>query len=130
MNTKRVGNTSEAKLLAAFVEKGWVVLTPFGDNEPYDLVIDRGHGFEKVQVKTGRRNSNGCIIFRTCTTARDGSRSGYYSKADLFGVYFPESGKCYLIPVTENGMKESVTLRIDPPRNPVKRIRFASEFEI
>ena len=79
MNPSKIGNISEAKVLAKFVENGWVVLIPFGNAEPYDLVIDRGLGFEKVQVKTGRLRE-GVIKFNSHSVARDGTSLSYKVK--------------------------------------------------
>lgn len=39
-NSKSIGERSEAMALAHFLQLGWVVLLPFGDNQRYDLVID------------------------------------------------------------------------------------------
>ena len=49
------GNAGEAKVLAALVERGFDVLVPFGEGQPYDLVIHLGHSeFCRVQCKTAR----------------------------------------------------------------------------
>ena len=40
MNSKRIGNIGEAKVLAKFVEMGMPVYIPFGDNEKADLVAE------------------------------------------------------------------------------------------
>lgn len=117
---------SEAKAIAVFVELGWAVLTPFGDNERYDLVIDRGEGFESVQVKTGRLRK-GCIEFNAySTTGRvgNGVERGYRGQADLFAVYY--DGHIYLVPVDEVG-ESKVTLRIEPCPDR-STIRWAKDF--
>ncbi|HEY7543986.1 MAG TPA: group I intron-associated PD-(D/E)XK endonuclease [Blastocatellia bacterium] len=56
------GNISESRVLAAFVQAGFIVSLPFGGGAPYDLVIDTGFRLLRVQVKTGRLR-NGCILF-------------------------------------------------------------------
>lgn len=131
MNSKRIGNISEAKILAKCVEKQWVVLLPFGDNERYDLVIDRGGGFERVQVKTGRLR-NGVIIFNAHSTvgrARTNSHKGYLGEADLFGVYSSELDKVYLVSVNNVG-STVVSLRVDEPKLNINTINWAKDFEI
>lgn len=130
METKRIGNTAEAKVLAKCIEKGWTVLLPFGDIEPYDLVIDRGNGFEKVQVKNAHLNSD-----RKSITFNAYSLSGrthnqiatdYIGKADLFGVYFPELDEVYLVPVGNYTTK--VSLRLEKAQRDYLRIRYAKDF--
>jgi PD-(D/E)XK nuclease superfamily protein len=49
-----VGQRSEAAILAAFVERGFEVLLPWGTNHRYDMVLDLGDRFLRVQCKTGR----------------------------------------------------------------------------
>ena len=35
------GNVSELKVMAAYIEVGFIVSVPFGGNAPYDLIVDR-----------------------------------------------------------------------------------------
>lgn len=134
VNTKRTGNISEAKVLAKFVEQGWSVLSPFGDIEPYDLVIDRGFGFEKVQVKTAWKptDSKGSVCFNTTSIVSKAGgrqvRKTYEGLIDLFAVYNPELDEVYVIPV--NDVKSSQPrLRIDEPlNNQVKGIMWAKMY--
>src|SRR5260370_37668620 len=53
-NNKTIGERSEAIIIAKFLEVGYGVLTPFGDNRRYDLVIEGADGnFYRIQCKTG-----------------------------------------------------------------------------
>lgn len=47
---------------------GFDVLTPFGENTRYDLVLDDGEHLTRVQCKTGRLR-NGAVIFAVCTAS-------------------------------------------------------------
>lgn len=126
MNTKRTGNTSEAFALAAFVARGWIVLMPYGDNEPYDLVIDRGNGFERIQTKKGRRYK-GCLTFNAYSQPgrRSNVQVSYAGKIDLFAVQF--EGLIYLIPESEAGASKP-SLRLDPEKKSHPTIRWAKDF--
>lgn len=129
-NSKTIGERSEALVLARFLQVGWVVLQPFGDNQRYDLVVDRGNGFERVQVKTGRLK-NGVIWFEPCSTYahRGGKRKSYLGQIELFAIYCPETAKVYLCPVEE--FRQSGRLRISKTKNgQAKAVRWANEFEI
>lgn len=128
---KTVGENSEAQVIAAMLRADEVVLIPFGDNQRYDLVLDRQGTFVRVQVKTGRIRE-GAIRF---ATASSGSTTGhrtrltYQGAADIFAVYCPENDKCYVVPVDECGKCEHA-LRIQPPRNSQRRgIRLAEDYE-
>ncbi len=57
------GQATEAIVTAEFLKRGIPVLVPAYDNEPYDLVIDYGGGFHRLQVKTGY-DHNGTIRSR------------------------------------------------------------------
>jgi hypothetical protein len=48
---KRLGEASEAAFLARATRLGLRVCNPWGESERYDLVIDYGRGFWRVQVK-------------------------------------------------------------------------------
>ena len=115
--------------MASLLEKGEVVLLPFGDNERYDLVIDEDGTFTRIQCKTGRLR-NGVIVVKTCSYGRDGStKKDYIGSADKFGIYCPENDKTYLVPVSEVGSR-GVYLRIDPPKNnQINNIRWAKDYE-
>lgn len=131
MNTKQIGEISEALMMAKFLELGWIVLKPFGDNQRYDLVIDKGNGFEKVQVKTGHLK-NGVIRFATVSSYvhRKNGTKNYKGQCDYFGIYCPANKKCYLIKVNDSTMSQG-SLRIELPKNKqVKNITMASNYEI
>ncbi len=49
---KRRGEASEAAFLAGATHLGFTVCLPWGDSERYDSVVDLGHGFLRVQVKS------------------------------------------------------------------------------
>ncbi len=130
MNSKAIGERTEAQVLAALLKKGLTVLIPFGDNQRYDLVIDENGKFTRIQCKTGRLKK-GAIAFNTCSIdVNTQKRKSYYGEADLFGIYCPETDKCYLIPVRDCGKRET-KLRVLPAKNNNKiNIRLASDYEI
>lgn len=130
-NPKSIGEKSEGMVLAKFLQIGWIVLIPFGDNQRYDFVIDRGFGFERVQVKTGRY-SKGSLEFKVCSSQvhRNKGTSHYRGQCDLFSVYEPKLNKFYLISVNECGIN-SVKLRIDQTKSiNQSKIKWAKDYEI
>jgi len=52
---KRSGEAAEAAFLAKASSLGFAVAKPWGDSERYDFVLDSGHGFLSVQVKSTQR---------------------------------------------------------------------------
>src|SRR5690349_15141913 len=54
-NTNSIGDASESAITTRFIQLGYIVLTPFGGNQRYDLVIENAEGdLHRVQCKTAR----------------------------------------------------------------------------
>ncbi len=127
-----VGQRTEAVILAEFVRRGYRVLSPFGVNHRYDLVLDVGDRFLRVQCKTGRLH-NGCVEFPTRSTRAN--RNGvffrdYREEVDLFAVYCPALDRLYAVPV-EVAPATACALRVDPAaNNQARNVRWAADFEL
>lgn len=101
MRQKKQGELSEAKVLARLLELKHCVLLPWGDCEPFDLVLLEGKKHYRVQVKTGRIR-NGAVRFKTCRwNPFKKEKSSYDGLIDYFIVYCPDNDSCYKIPVKE-----------------------------
>ena len=59
MNSKQIGNITELETMLAFMKLGYNVLTPYGDCERYDFVVDVNGKFIRVQSKTSRTTDDG-----------------------------------------------------------------------
>lgn len=130
MNTKDIGERSEAQVLATLLKGGKTVLKPFGDNQRYDLVVDEDGEFLRVQCKTGVLKK-GSIYFPTCSSYghRGRGKKGYKREADIFAVYCPATDKVYIIPV-EEAPERQCYLRVEKTKNSQdKRIRWAEKYE-
>jgi hypothetical protein len=58
-------------------------------------------------------------------------RKGYKDKADFFGVYSPEVGKVYLLPVEDVPSGSKARLRLDATKNnQQKMVKWARDYEI
>ena len=133
MDTKKKGNLTELKCLAAFMENECGVSIPYGDNSKYDFIADVNGKLLKIQVKTASpidEEVNG-IKFSCRTTHLNckGITNLKYSKDDIdyFATYW--NHKCYLIPITECSTQK--TLRFSPPKNgQLSGITFAKDYEL
>lgn len=132
MHTIQKGDLSVAMIIAAFLKKRITVLRPLSELHRYDLVIDRGLGFERIQCKTGSLRS-GVIRFKTCSTTSHhknarSARQSYKGQIEHFAVYCPDNDTCYLIPIDEVSDTEA-SLRVELPKNKQKSgIRLASDY--
>ena len=124
-NTKRVGDITEAKIMSALLSKGVTVLKPFGDNERYDLVIEKDGIFSRVQCKTVRLR-NGALV-GSPNSSSCGNFKYYEGQVEYFGLYSPELNACYLTPVGK-----SICLRVIDPlkKQGAGKIKWAKDFEI
>jgi len=129
VDTKSIGEITEAVVLAEFLKAGFPVLLPFGDNQRYDMVVEVGGSFLRVQCKTaspcGWKGDRSCIRFK----ARNGVHVSrpYQDQADLFAAYAPSTGQVYVVPV-DGVPATDVWLRVAPARNNQHlKIRLAEE---
>jgi hypothetical protein len=53
-NTHIIGDRTEAILMAKLLAVYDAVLLPFGNGRRYDMVVDTGNRFLRIQCKTGR----------------------------------------------------------------------------
>lgn len=134
MNSKRIGNIVEAKVLAKFVEMGIPIYIPFGDDEKADLIAEFDGKLNKIQVKTSIKSKNGCSIFDlTSSTAHrtNGERRKYLnSEIDYFALYSLDRDKIYLMKVPDNPMS-AITIRFEDTKSGMKsRVNYESDFLI
>ncbi|SIS11560.1 group I intron-associated PD-(D/E)XK endonuclease [Natronorubrum thiooxidans] len=107
------GQATEAIIQSAFVLRDIPVLVPTYSTEPYDLVVEVGGRFYRIECKTAYRKREGTVAFETVSSqpARDGSdRCGYDGPAAYFAVYDPINDNRYLIPVSES-TRDTMELR-------------------
>ena len=132
LNSKQIGNITELECMLAFIRVGYNVLTPYGDCERYDFVVDINNHFYRIQVKTSREQDNGNYIeFNTSSQTTKNGKMVHQSYDDTQIDYFMTfyNGKTYLIPVNEASTREK-RLRFVPPKSgQVKGITFAEEYE-
>lgn len=127
-----VGLRTEAAILAELVRRGYNVLIPFGTNQRYDLVLETGGEFVRVQCKKGRLR-NGVIRFPARST-RSNSRGtffrGYAGEIEMFLVHCPETEQIYAVPVDEVPATHG-WLRLSPTANRQQHgIRWARDYEL
>jgi hypothetical protein len=55
----------------------------------------------------------------------------YHGEVVYLGIFRPDNGGVYLVPMTDLPLKREGTLRVDPPKNNQQlRVRFANKYEI
>lgn len=117
-NSKRLGNKAEISIISEFVKAEIPVLLPYGDNEPYDLVIETSDGFKSVQVKHGSLK-NGVIVadFRKRIGYQRKDYTSYFGLVDYMAVWCSDLDECYLVPLNECRDKTYISLRVSDPKD-------------
>lgn len=132
---KEQGERSERRIIAALLAAGYeVLIAPYGENRRYDLVLDLGDRFVRVQAKTARLTKDGrALCAATASFAGLGAarrRVGYAGQVDVFALYSPDLDRVYLVPVDACPINE-VRLRLAPTRNGQRsRMRMAANYEL
>lgn len=132
MNSKYKGNITELQCMLAFMKLGYNVLTPYGDCERYDFVVDINGKFIKVQSKTSSTEDEGASFHFSCRSCnrKDGRIVHHqYTKDEIDYFVTTFNDKIYLIPVEECGADKR--LRILPAKNgQVRGITWAKDYEL
>lgn len=127
LSKKAKGDIAELAVAKKFIEDGWRVLFPYGENHPYDLAVEKNKRFLRVQVKYATPKNG--VLEVNCRSSNNWSILHYTSKEiDLIAVYNPKDQKIYYIPVSKINHSE-LKLRIEPSKNNQKsKIHFAEDF--
>ena len=132
LTPKQKGNITEISCLLAFMQNGFKVSLPYGDDCKYDFVADWHGKLLRVQCKTSRAlpNNDGfkfnprSVLVNTSTV-----KTTLYTSEDIdfFATMFDD--KCYILPV-ENSSNVKV-LRFDYPINGQKKgIYLAADYTL
>ena len=128
-STSRLGNIARGAVALALLQQGKQVLLPLNDDQRYDLVIEDGTGFFRVQCKFGRLGQ-GVVMFRTASYNRSSGHRDYRGAADYFGVYCPALNASYLVPVDDAPLRICF-LRVEPCKNKqARKVRWADDYVI
>lgn len=119
--------------MLSFIKLGYNVLTPYGDCERYDFVVDINGKFLRIQCKTSKSidDIHSGFYFSCRSSHRLNGKiiNENYSNEDIdyFCTFF--NGKCYLFDV--NKCKNSRKIRIIPPKNYQNdRISLSKDYEL
>lgn len=120
-NTKDIGILSELKVITELVEMGFIVSQPYGDNAPYDFIVDTGDKLLKVQVKTAIEQEDGSIripLVKRVGAKRIGRQPYYLLNVDAVIAYSRRYKEYYFIDL-KKCVNEEIFLR---PKSSVKRM--------
>jgi hypothetical protein len=127
-NTKQKGDEAELAALIFFKQHQFSVSVPFGENTPYDLIVESPTGtLSRIQVRWCSWNK-GTLRLSIRTISKNYCRTLDLSRIDAFLAW---DGECaYIVPTVDlEGCTSNVTLRREPPKNnQSKGVRLAKDF--
>jgi hypothetical protein len=113
-NCKRRGEWSELQFMARAASEGLRMAKPWGDSSRYDVVVETGGHFLRVQVKsTANRQPNGGYV----CGVHPSPNSGLYKRGDFdfLAAYLVLEDVWFIIPgeLIVNPQRNSITLYAD-----------------
>jgi hypothetical protein len=119
--TTAKGDIAEQAIVLALLKAGKTVLRPISNGLRYDLVVDNLDGtITRIQCKTGTLKCDGGVVrFRPRSAdARRPNGVPYHGQIDAFGVYCPQNGQVYFVPIADLGaIWSEVSLRLVPAKS-------------
>lgn len=121
MNTRNKGALAEYRFISTAISLNLNVLTPAVEGYAYDVVIDNGKRFYRVQVKYAARSKRNASIFSVMAHRRSSSLNPTYKpytaeEVDFFAVYIWFIDTFFIIPF--NAVQgNSINLNLSSPTN-------------
>lgn len=113
--TQVKGDTAELRVAAAIRELDYTILFPFTENQRYDIAVDTGSEFLKVQIKyVSLKDGKAKVSCYGPNSTKSGNNTTFYTEDDIDGIaaFCGETGECYWIPYSDLN-KYSFTLSED-----------------
>ena len=128
MDSGDKGELAEAMTIAECKRLGLTVLEPFGHHQAYDLLVDTGESFERLQCKHARYK-NGKVKGHLFTSHGGESRAYDSGEIDYFALYDQHTNAVYLVDA-EEAPSDNISLRVEEPEHSSSLIRWAKDYKI
>lgn len=118
-NQKQIyGITTELIVAQKFIEKGFIVSIPYGNNSRYDMIVDTDTNRYRIQVKHASLNDNGSYTVNTSNTVSTttGNSRKYYTKEDVDFIVTVIEDQLVVIPVEMIEHSQSKIFRTELPQ--------------
>lgn len=132
LTTKQKGNITEVETMLAFMKLGYTVLTPYGDCDRYDFLVEVNGKFLRMQSKTSSTENNGESIKFSCrsSTRKNGQVVHHqYSNDEIDYFVTSWEGKVYIVPVSECGSDKRLRFAPCAPCN-YNKVNWAKDYEL
>ena len=133
-NEKQInGITTELEVARKFIELGYIVSVPYGNNSRYDLIVDTDNKLYRIQIKHACKNENGSYTIYTAnsvatTTKRE---TKYYTKEDVDYIVSIIEDQLVVIPVDLiNNKKQKIFRTVLPTKGQTMNCNLISDYTV
>lgn len=111
------GITTELQVAQKFIEAGYIVSVPYGNNSRYDLIVDTDNKLYRVQIKHASLNDNGSYTIDTCNKVATATQRKikYYTKEDIDCIASIIENQLVILPIDFIENTRSKTMRVTLP---------------
>ena len=127
-NTKIKGDQAELEVFVFLKRHGYTVATPFGENQPYDFIVESPQrNLYRVQVRWISEVKGALNLSLRCSSCGVNKPLDLH-RIDVFVGW--DGSSCYILPTKEiEHLRAGVSLRIEAVKNQqVKGVRYASTY--
>ena len=117
--TQIKGLTTELKCMEKFIEYGFIVSIPYGNNSRYDLLLDGGNGkYIRIQCKTAHLNENGSYTINTANSVSTMTKRTvkHYDSTQIDFIASIVEEQLVIIPVDLISNSKSKVFRTELPK--------------
>ena len=117
--TQIKGLTTELKCMEKFIEYGFIVSIPYGNNSRYDLLLDGGNGkYIRIQCKTAHLNENGSYTINTANSVSTMTKRTvkHYDSTQIDFIASIIEEQLVIIPVNLISNSKSKIFRTEVPK--------------
>ena len=117
--TQIKGLTTEIKCMQKFIEYGFIVSVPYGNNSRYDLLLDGGNNhYFRIQCKTAHQNENGSYTINVSNGVYTATKHTikHYDKEQIDFIASIIKEQLVIIPVEMIEKSKSKVFRTELPK--------------
>ena len=108
---KRMGEWAEVCFAAAALYRGFTVAKPYGDSEPYDVILCRNRNFRRVQVRSTNNFCEHTDRYFLATTRGVGRRCTFAAdEIDFLAALVVPFNTWYIFPISFIADRRSLKL--------------------
>ncbi len=133
-NQKQInGIVTELEVAQKFIELGYIVSVPYGNNSRYDLIVDTDNNLYRIQVKHACANENGSYTIYTANSVSTTTKREvkHYVKEDVDFIASIIEDQLVIIPVEEiSNCKQKIFRAVLPSRGQTAHCNLISNYTV